>query len=70
MLVIGVAAMVKSMKIKSETVKKQLPLHLLLITIFAILFLDGPFNGTENAISRSDALIMFLLFGYFVYYTY
>ena len=36
MLIIGIAALVKPIKVKNETVKKQLPLHLITIIIFAI----------------------------------
>ena len=48
MLVIGIAALVKPVRIKNETIKKQLPLHLIIISAFAILFLDEIFNHTIN----------------------
>ena len=40
MLVIGLAAIVKPIRVKNETIKKQLPLHLIIISAFGILFLD------------------------------
>ena len=52
MLIIGVAALIKNIKVKNETVKKQLPIHLTTIIIFAIIFLLG------NGISRFDGLIL------------
>ena len=70
MLVLGIAAMIKPMKIKSETIKKQLPMHFAIILLFSILLLDRTFNGTINTITRSDALILFLIFLYFIYYIY
>lgn len=70
MLIIGIAAIIRPIKIKNETIKKQLPLHLLIILVFAILLLDNTFNGTINTISRSDGIILFLIFLYFIYYIY
>lgn len=68
MLVLGVAAMIRPMRIKSETVKKQLPIHFAIILFFSVLLLDKTFNGTINTITRSDALILFIIFLYFIYY--
>ena len=62
MLIIGVAALIKPIKVKHETVKKQLPLHLTTVIIFAILFLIG------NGISRADGIILFTTFiGFLIY---
>lgn len=70
MLVIGIAAIVKPIKIKNETIKKQLPLHFITILVFSILLLDSIFNGMINTISRSDGIILFLIFIMFIYYIY
>lgn len=62
MLIIGIAALIKPIKVKHETVKRQLPLHLITVIIFAILFLLG------NGISRLDGIILFTTFlGFLVY---
>ena len=68
MLVLGVAAMIKPMRVKSETVKKQLPIHFAIILFLSILLLDKTFNDGINTITRSDALILFTVFLYFIYY--
>ena len=68
MLVIGIVAIVKPIKIKNETIKKQLPLHFITILVFPILLLDSIFNHTINTISRSDGIILFLIFILFIYY--
>ena len=68
MLVIGIVAIVKPIKIKNETIKKQLPLHFITILMFSILLLDSIFNHTINTISRSDGIILFLIFILFIYY--
>lgn len=62
MLVVGSAALIRPIKVKHETVKKQLPLHLIAIIIFAILFIIG------NGISRTDGLILFNVFLAFLVY--
>lgn len=68
MLVLGIAAMIKPMRIKSETVKNQLPIHLAIILFFSVLLLDKTFNGSINTLTRSDALILFIIFIYFLKY--
>lgn len=68
MFVIGVAALIRPIRIKNETIKKQLPLHLAIISTFGILFLDEIFNHTQNTISRFDAILLLLLFSSFLYY--
>ena len=62
MLVIGAAALIRPIKVKNETVKKQLPLHLITILLFAILFL------IQNEISRIDGIILFATFIGFIIY--
>lgn len=68
MLVLGTAAMVKPMRVKSETTKKQLPIHFIIVLFFSLLLLDKTFNGTINTLTRSDALILFAIFLYFIIY--
>ena len=70
MLIIGVSSLIKPIKIKSETIKKQLPLHLMIILFFSLLFLDKTFNNTINTLSRSDAIILFTIFLSFIIYIY
>ncbi|MBQ2872564.1 MAG: calcium/sodium antiporter [Bacilli bacterium] len=62
MLVIGLAALVRPIKVQNETVKRQLPLHLITIIIFSLLYLLG------NGISRADGLILILMFTGFLIY--
>lgn len=62
MLVIGIAAIIKPIKVKNETVKKQLPLHLITIITFVLLFI------IQNEISRIDGIILFTIFIGFLLY--
>lgn len=69
LLILGVAAVIRPIKIKANTVKKELPLCLMMTALLAILFLDTLINGaTENAFTRSDALAVVLFFCVFLYY--
>lgn len=69
LLLIGVAAIINPIKIKRQTISKELPLLLLISTTLIVLVLDTSITGaTTNLISRNDAIICILLFAIFVYY--
>ena len=69
LLIIGIAAMIKPIKIKENTVKKELPIALLISTLLTVLMLDIKLgNGLINQITRSEAIVIILFFSVFVYY--
>lgn len=69
LLILGIAALINPIKIKDNTVKKELPLSLLISTLLVVLFIDNKLgNGITNKISRGDALVILLFFTIFVYY--
>ncbi len=69
MLIIGIAAIIHPIKIHDNTVKKELPLTLLISTLLAILMLDVKLgNGLLNQLTRSDAFVILLFFTVFLYY--
>ncbi len=69
LLILGIAALIRPIKIKTNTVNKELPLCLLISTLLAVLFLDVLLsNGTENQITRGDAIVVLLFFAVFLYY--
>lgn len=68
-LIIGLAAIVKPIRIKHVTIKKELPLLFIITTSFSILMIDSIFNPlTENSFSRPDALLLLGLFMMFIFY--
>ena len=68
-LIIGLAAFLRPIKVKHATIKKELPLLLIITTVFSILMLDSIFNPfTDDTFSRTDATILILLFLLFVIY--
>ncbi|MBQ3353196.1 calcium/sodium antiporter [Candidatus Saccharibacteria bacterium] len=69
LLLIGIAAIIKPIRIKKSTVSKELPLLLLISTALVVLFLDINITGaTSNDFSRSDAIVCILFFAIFIYY--
>ena len=69
LLILGIAAVIHPINIKNNTVKKELPLTMLISTLLAVLFLDVKLgSGTVNSISRADALVILLFFTIFLYY--
>lgn len=69
LLILGVAATIKPITIKDNTVKKELPLTLLISTLLVVLFLDISLgNGSTNQITRSDGIVILLFFSVFLYY--
>ena len=68
-LIIGFASFIRPIKVRHATVKKELPLLFIVTTVFSILMLDAAFNPlTPNTFSRSDSLILMLLFCMFILY--
>lgn len=69
LLILGVAVMIRGLTVKQNTVKKELPLHILISVLLVVLFLDKEINGlAPNMISRSDAFAILLFFSVFLYY--
>ncbi len=69
LLLIGIAAIIKPIRVKKDTVSKELPLLLLISTILIVLFLDTfLMNSDANTISRADGIICLLCFSIFLFY--
>jgi len=70
LLILGIAAVIHPINIRNNTVKKELPLTMLISTLLAVLFLDNKLgNGLVNSITRADALVILLFFTIFLYYS-
>lgn len=69
LLLIGIAAVIRPIKVKKDTVSKELPLLLLISTALIILLLDVNLaEAVINTFSRADAIICLLFFCIFIYY--
>ena len=69
LLVLGIAAIIHPIKVRSSTVKKEIPMVLLMYTTLVVLFMDNLFDQSiTNILSRTDGIILILFFTVFVYY--
>lgn len=69
LLLIGIAAVIRPIKVQKDTVSKELPLLLLISTALIVLILDVNLGGAMiNTFSRADAIICLLFFAIFIYY--
>lgn len=69
LLLIGIAALIRPIRIKKDTIRKELPLLLLISTALIVLFLDTILmNAEANTITRADGLICLLFFAIFIFY--
>ena len=66
-LVLGCAAILTPITIQGQIIRRELPLLLLATTILLVMTLDPYIRGFSAILDRSDGLILFLLFGIFVY---
>ena len=68
-LIVGVSSMFHSLTVKNNTVKKELPITLLITSLFVVLLTDGLFDkNVVNAFTRSDGVVLVLFFLVYVYY--
>jgi len=68
LLILGVAALIRPIKIKDNTIKKELPLCMMISTLLAVLLMDNFIGSGENLVTRADAIVMILFFAVFLYY--
>ena len=68
LLILGVSSCIHSLNVKNATVKKELPITMLITTLFVVLLNDKLISGTKNMLTRSDGVIIVLFFLVFIYY--
>ena len=69
LLILGVSSLFCPLLVKNNTVKKELPIMLLITILFSVLISDSLFDKNAiNAFTRSDGIILSLFFLVFIYY--
>jgi len=69
LLILGVSSLFHSLTVKNNTIKKELPITLMLTLAFSVLLSDHLFDkGLTNNLTRGDGIILILFFGVFLYY--
>ncbi len=65
--VLGLAAAITPIRIQSQIIRRELPLLLLATTVITVMALDTVFSGELAKISRSEAVVLLVLFLIFLY---
>lgn len=68
LLVLGVTAMIGAIRVKSDTVWKQIPFALLAAFVLFIMASRTPLGGGPNFLSWNDGLLLLSIFAVFLYY--
>lgn len=68
LLIIGICSLIKPIKVKSNTVRKELPIVMLFSTLLFFLIKDDLFVSNVNTVSRNDGFVILLFFAVFIYY--
>ena len=68
-LIIGISAMIKSLAIDASIIRREIPMMLLATLAVLAMSFDDYLDGTPNVITRSDGIVLLLLFCVFLYYT-
>ncbi|MBD5139011.1 MAG: calcium/sodium antiporter [Ruminococcus sp.] len=67
LMVLGVSAAIKPVNIKEQIIKKDYPFMLIATALLLVMSYDVFLGGSENMISRGDALILLIFMGIFLY---
>lgn len=68
LLILGTSALVHSLSVKNNTVKKELPITILMSVLLIVLMNDSLLGHGINDFSRQDGIIVCLFFCVFIYY--
>ena len=69
LLILGISSLFHSLNVTNNTVKKELPITLLITTLFAVLLSDSLFDKhIINEFTRGDGIVLLLFFTIFMYY--
>lgn len=69
LLILGLAAVIRPLSIRKDTIRKEIPICILISSLLVVLFLDSQLNSAEiNQITRSDGIAILLFFAIFLYY--
>ena len=68
-LVVGVCGVIRWMQVDSVVISREIPMMLLATAAVIVMAADPWIDGEPARFDRGDSIIMFLLFGVFLYYT-
>ena len=69
LLIIGICALIKPVIVKNNTIKKEIPIVILMSTLLFFLMKDNLFDSSiSNVVTRNDGFVILLFFTVFIYY--
>ena len=69
LLILGVSSIIRPLVVNDNTVKKELPMMMLMMIVFSTLLSDSVFDkGVTNNFLRTDGIVVLLFFSVFIYY--
>lgn len=68
LLILGLSALVGTLHVNTATVKKEIPVLILITIAFTVVLSDKIFGLGENLFTRQDGIILLLFFCIFIYY--
>lgn len=69
LLIIGICSLIKPIVVKNNTIKKEIPIVIMISTLLFFLMKDNLFDtNVANMITRNDGFIILLFFMIFIYY--
>ena len=68
LLILGLSALVGTLHVNTATVKKEIPVLILITRAFTVVLSDKIFGLGENLFTRQDGIILLLFFCVFIYY--
>lgn len=69
LLIIGICSLIKPIVVKNNTIKKEIPIVIMISTLLFFLMKDNLFDSNAiNMITRNDGFIILLFFMIFIYY--
>lgn len=68
LLILGLSALVGTLHVNTATVKKEIPVLILITIAFTVVLSDKIFVLGENLFTRQDGIILLLFFCVFIYY--
>ncbi|MDR0324876.1 MAG: calcium/sodium antiporter [Oscillospiraceae bacterium] len=68
-VILAIAVLITPFSIRNEIIRKQIPIMMLVVLSFSVMFLDTLFDSAAvNMLSRADSIVLLLIFCIFVYY--
>ena len=69
LLILGISSIIHPIKVNNATVKKEIPMMVLMYSALVFLYMDNIFNpNMPKSLTRSDGMILILFFAGFIYY--